>query len=228
MAKRINYKKGDLVGNCTFLENVENISYTLHNGRIISMRRGKFKCYCEKEFISNITFVKCKKTQSCGCKGLKWKEGRKQHIKHGHSIYNNKSEEYGIWTDMKRRCSEENIMTKKNYFDKGIIVCDRWKNSFINFLEDMGKRPSSKHSLDRIDGNNGYSPENCRWATIHEQSGNKSSNIMISFNGETKCLSHWAKEHNLRSETLEYRYKMGWGMEKALNTVPRQYNYSKR
>jgi len=220
MANRINYKHGDIVGNCTFLEDAENISYNLNNGKNITFRRGKFKCFCGKEFISMITFVKNKKTKSCGCIKLKWAIGRKQHVKHGHSFTNKKSQEYRIWTGMKNRCKQNNI-DRHLYFDKGIIVCERWNNKidgFQNFLKDMGNRPSDKHSMDRIDGNLGYYPENCRWATIKEQNGNKSSNVMISYKGQIKCLEYWAKDHNLNRSTLEYRLWRGWDIEKALET----------
>ena len=81
---------------------------------------------------------------------------------------------YNIWRGMKVRCDEKNKNKKigKYYASKGITVCDRWKNSFEAFAEDMGPRPSNKHSIDRIDGSLGYFKENCRWATSYEQSTN--------------------------------------------------------
>lgn len=74
---------------------------------------------------------------------------------------------------MKSRCYNKNNISYKNYGDRGIKVCDRWLNSFENFLKDMGEKPSDKHSLDRIDISGGYEPSNCRWATPEEQAVNK-------------------------------------------------------
>lgn len=94
------------------------------------------------------------------------------------------------------------------------------------FLEDMGRKTSIKHSLDRINGNEGYFKENYRWATWKEQSGNKSSNILIKYKEETKCLTYWARDYNMRPVTLKTRLQIGWDMEKALTTPVRKYNYS--
>lgn len=81
--------------------------------------------------------------------------------------------EYVAWCNMKTRCYYKNSSQYKDYGGRGIIVCDRWVNSFINFLIDMGKKPSLKHSLDRIDNSRGYFPDNCRWATASEQNFNR-------------------------------------------------------
>lgn len=85
--------------------------------------------------------------------------------------------EYNSWWGMKDRCYGKNRISYKNYGGKGITVCDRWLNSFQNFLDDMDERPSSKHSLDRIDNNKSYFPDNCRWATRSEQQANQGRRI---------------------------------------------------
>jgi len=81
--------------------------------------------------------------------------------------------EYVCWRHMKQRCNDPSNATYKYYGGKGITVCDRWLNSFTNFYQDMGRKPSSKHSIDRIDNNGNYEPNNCRWLTAVQQSMNK-------------------------------------------------------
>ncbi len=212
---RIFYKNGDIINNCTFINDTTVKVTVSPNGKWNYLRYAKFKCFCGKEFECLINSLRRNKTKSCGCLRIKELKNKKQYIKHGNSRNKKKSAEYTTWLGMKARCKETNV-DRNIYFDKGIKVCDRWIDSFENFIEDMGKRPSNKHSLDRIDGNKGYFKENCRWGTIYDQSGNKSSNIMISFNDQIKCMGYWAKEYNIKYSTFKYRLKKGWSMERAI------------
>jgi hypothetical protein len=100
--------------------------------------------------------------------------------KHGHKKKSGPTPEYRTWLGMKRRCYDEKYKDFPGWGGRGITVCDRWNESFEAFLEDMGSRPSSKHSIDRLDPNGNYSPENCRWADQQQQGGeNKRTNIKV-------------------------------------------------
>lgn len=131
--------------------------------------------------------------------------------------------EYRAWHDMHNRCNLPTIAAYKDYGGRGISVCDEWK-SFEVFYQDMGPRPSSKHSIDRKDNSLGYSKENCRWATKQEQARNTRQCHLLTFNSETRCLTDWAVHFNLSPNTLTGRLKKGWSINKALTTPARSNN----
>lgn len=132
------------------------------------------------------------------------------------------------WRAMRQRCYYAKFKQYADYGGRGIIVCERWKDSFENFLEDMGPKPSPQHSLDRKDTDGNYTPENCRWATKLEQAQNARSNVLLTFQGKTQTISAWAKEIGMNYDTLKFRIQLGWPVEEALTKPTTVKTWKKR
>jgi len=165
-------------------------------------RMWECKCECGNKVIVFSEYLQSGRKKSCGC--LK-KEGN--NYKHGQNIKGHTTPEYRAWAEMIKRCRGKNIRAIKDYYSRGITVCDRWLNSFENFFEDMGERPSFEYSLDRYPNNDGnYEPTNCRWATIEQQSRNKRNNIWITYNDETLVLNDWSKKLGIHHSTIKNLY----------------------
>ena len=126
--------------------------------------------------------------------------------------------EYLAWQSMKRRCFNSNHKDYPDWGGRGITVCDRWLNSFENFLADMGSRPTAKHSLDRIDNDSDYSVENCRWATEAEQQNNKRTNHLITIDDVTSTITQWTKKMGYGEMIIYNRLKRGWSEYDAVMT----------
>jgi len=124
---------------------------------------------------------------------------------------------YKIWSNMKQRCSNKNNQDYKYYQGKGIAYCDDWEK-FENFEKwAMNNGYGDNLTLDRINGDLGYSPENCRWISLEEQQRNKSNNYLVTYDGKTQTLSEWAREYGLPRETLRSRIeKLGYSFEEAI------------
>jgi hypothetical protein len=128
-----------------------------------------------------------------------------------------KTPEYRRWKAMIKRCHRPTASDYSRYGGRGITVCDRWRNSFLAFLEDVGPLPSPKHSIDRADGSRGYEPGNCRWATPTEQARNTSRNRVITWRGEARPLSEWCELLDLPYGVIFSRiHACGWPVEEAL------------
>jgi len=141
-------------------------------------------------------------------------------VRHGHSRRDHKSRVYGIWEEMTARCNNPDRKAYDHYGGRGISICERWKK-FENFLTDMGEPPSDKHTLERIDNNRDYQPDNCIWATRKQQARNTSRNRLITFNNKTQCLSAWAEEYGLSPATLYKRIvALDWPIKEAFTAPP--------
>jgi len=124
---------------------------------------------------------------------------------------------YGVWRGMIARCHCPGTKPYRDYGARGIEVCQRWRDSFLAFYEDMGHPPAG-YSLDRIDNTGHYSPENCRWSTRKEQMRNTRQTVYMTLNGVTRPLRDWAEITGIRAITITRRRYRGWSDERALTT----------
>lgn len=139
-------------------------------------RRWLCRCKCGKEIVTETGHLRSGHTQSCGC--LQSEDVAKRNGKHGEAGRLSKTKEYRAWLHMVERCTNPKMIDFRLWGGRGIQVCNRWRASFENFLEDVGRAPSSRHSIDRFPDNNGnYELGNVRWATPREQSLNTRRNI---------------------------------------------------
>jgi hypothetical protein len=167
------------------------------------------KCDCGETKITKSCLLINGNVKSCGCY-------RKEFGKtHGRSV----DSAYKAWNQMKSRCGNKKHQYYEYYGGKGITVCEKWK-TFEGFVDDMGEKPTTKHTLDRIDGTKGYYKENCRWATRLEQAQNIRSNRNITWNGRTMSLSAWGRETGIGMKTLQYRLDAKWPLDKVFTHIP--------
>jgi len=209
--KRSSYRGVDLTGKL------------FNNLRVVGREKNKHGqyewrciCVCSREVFLSSSSLISGKSKSCGClKSSLISEANKTHgMCH--------SSEYNIWLKMKDRCYKLDAKSYHNYGARGIEVCERWRHSFENFYEDMGPRPEGT-SLDRIDNNGNYKPENCRWATCYEQSRNSRQNVFITHGGVTKVVRDWASYLGMNYGTLLHRIRRGWDVHDALTKPVRAY-----
>lgn len=215
MPKREIFKDGQKVGNCFYVKDRPDIKPYTH---------AEFLCgECETNFVSIVNNVK----KGVSCPECGRKRTRDASITHGES---NSSKEYNAWINIKNRCSNENNPAYKNYGGRGIVVCDRWINSFESFLADMGRAPSKDHSIDRYPNNDSgnYGPDNCRWGTDEQQARNKRNNRYITYKGKARLLVEFAKGMNIPRTTLHQRiFRDKWSIEKAIETPVRAMKWNR-
>jgi hypothetical protein len=129
---------------------------------------------------------------------------------------------WGTWNQMHSRCSNPKSVEFHNYGARGIKVCDRWQD-FRTFAADMGERPNG-YTLDRIDNDGPYSPDNCRWATLSQQMRNSRQAHYLEHDGKRMTVIEWATLLNIRHESIRTRLRLGWSVERAL-TEPVRHHY---
>jgi hypothetical protein len=179
--------------------------------QVLAHRGGtRWLCRCDCGIEKPVTSdsLKAGKTNSCGCLH------REMSTKHGMEG----TPTHRTWAHMLYRCRTPTHRSFHNYGGRGITVCDRWL-TFKNFLSDMGVQPNGL-TLDRIDNDGPYSPENCRWATRSQQNRNRRASPRIEWNGELRSLADAAEERGLEWRLVYRRVRAGWSVKDALATRP--------
>jgi len=172
-------------------------------------------CDCGETKLVNGCNLRMGNSMSCGC--FRVETQQKRLTTHGESKGSKQTSEYKVWTDMKGRCNNPKHKFFSYYGGRGITICKRWM-IFENFLIDMGRRPSNKHSIDRKDNSNGYDPCNCRWATKIEQQRNMRNNRLLTLNGDTFCVTEWSERLGLKEGIIRGRLNKGWNDKLTLTT----------
>lgn len=221
MNKKNRILSRDIKGGMTFGK-LTLIKNTNPNEQRFSKIIWECQCECGNKITSSAKSLRAGRRKSCGCLRSE-NSGRR---KHGQGTKGKETPEYKTWMNILSRCGDapcvKRVNTYKNYSARGIFVCERWKNSFAAFYEDMGIRPSKDHSIDRINNNDGYYKENCRWATDKEQCNNRRFNLLITIDGVEKTLQEWSDSYKIKSSLVSKRLKRDWPIKMALETPPTQ------
>lgn len=178
----------------------------------------KCRCSCGNEIVVPVTYLTTGDTKSCGC--LR-KETTRQLSKSNSFVKNQRL--YTIWIDMRRRCYNKKRISYKHYGEKGIKVCDEWldkNNGFVNFYNwAMANGYKNKLTIDRIDNNKNYSPDNCRWVTTFEQNNNLSTNHKIIYKGKTyNTMSSFCREKKINYDKFRQKIRQGYTIQDALTS----------
>lgn len=172
------------------------------------------RCQCGTLTVARRSCLTRGTTVSCGC----YHRERVTEKSTSHGLHDAMKAECGIYWLMMRRCFKKDSPAYASYGGRGITVCDRWKGSVANFIEDMGRRPSADYSLDRIDNNGNYEPGNCRWATNLEQSNNRRSNRFVTIGEATMTVAQWSRQPGVKRNRhlIGHRLNKGLSPEEAI------------
>lgn len=163
-------------------------------------------CDCGQQKAIMHHHLKGGRSKSCGCKVGGWKHGMTGTLTHN------------IWQGMLRRCYDPNAISFKYYGARGIIVCERWRESFSNFIMDMDKAKPGM-SIERINNDGNYEPSNCKWIPKHKQACNKRTSVKLEVLGVSGCVSELSRYFGIKRGVVEARLKKGWAPDMAF-TVP--------
>lgn len=189
-------------------------------GRLVAMEylgtlngSGRWLCQCDcgvQPIVKTHRLV-IGTTSSCGC--LR----RERMTTHGRS----RTRTHRIWNGLVQRATNSNRAGAENYALRGIGVCNRWRESFENFVADMGECPDGM-SIDRINNDGDYEPSNCRWATRATQNQNRRDNQYLTIDGRTECVAVWSREGGVRHQTIRQRVRLGWEPRRAVFEKPKK------
>lgn len=178
----------------------------------------RFQCDCGNIYEAQSAPVVYGSVISCGCYNRE--KTAKKNFKHGFSESGKKEKLYSVWCSMRKRCRNENDQMYKYYGGRGITSCEEWEDypTFRKWAYENGYEEGL--TIDRIDVNGNYSPDNCRWIPMAEQMQNTRRNKYLTFNGETKCIAEWSREIGVSHNTIQRRLSHGWTIEEALTIKP--------
>lgn len=188
--------------------------------RVVKNGRGYYKCICDcgNEILARVDGLKSGRIKSCGCYSIdraKSGDNRRTHGKHGTRLYR-------IWQAMHARCYITTSAGYKNYGKRGIVICPEWVNDFQAFYDwAVLNGYADNLTIDRIDVNGNYEPNNCRWATYAEQASNKRSTRHITYNNEIHTIAEWAQIVGIDERIIRWRLGNNWTIERALTTKPK-------
>ena len=193
-------------------------------GRLVALNRSEnlgkettwsYRCDCGTVKVVRTGHLRSGRVKSCRC----WRreEIANRTLKHGAARRSGYTPEYTTWMLMVQRCHGEHGRRDSRYGGRGISVCDRWRESFDNFLADMGPKPGPGYSIDRIRNDGDYEPGTCRWATHKEQARHKRNSRYLTYRGRTLCVAEWAEVCGLNPQTILKRLARGWSIERTLS-----------
>jgi len=193
-----------------------------YKGRKNGRTRWLCRCDCGKEVVVGYSNLMNGITKSCGCLGVesRIRTGHNNRKSASSNFYETLREHplYGVWSSMLTRCYNPNSISYKDYGGRGVTICERWlpeNLGFQHFVEDMGERPSIKHTIDRIDVNGSYCPENCRWASPSQQANNKRDSVVIYYHGKRLPLTYLCDALGLNYSTVAHQLQKGFD----INTI---------